>query len=302
MKNQRKPHRKDRYDGYYLSNQDAMHVIMPYLMPNRTDNEAVMNETVDMTAVLEYLEEKNSTNPKYKYTMMHVIMAALSKAIYLRPKMNYFIANYRMYERKEISFSFVAKNQMSDNAGETLLIFRLDRESDVSPIEQIHDYVCGEVFKVRKENKSSGTTDILNIFEKIPGWVLKLVIKTLTKMNDKGKLPKFIRPFDPYASTVFLSNLGSIKLTADYHHLANWGTNSIFVIIGELNQKPFYDEDGNVTVKPALNLGITVDERIADGYYFSNTIKLVRHFLANPHLLDRPVYESYEETTSRSER
>ena len=141
MSNERKPHRKDRYDGYYVQKLDAMHVIMPYVMPNRTDNEAVMKETVDMTPVLEYLEEKNSKNPKFKYTIMHVVMAAIAKAIYLRPKMNYFISDYKMYERKDISFSFTAKNQMSDNAGETLLIFRLDRESDVSPVEQIHDYV-----------------------------------------------------------------------------------------------------------------------------------------------------------------
>ena len=294
MDNQRKPHRKDRYDGYYLQKLDAMHIIMPYVMPNRTDNEAVMKETVDMTAVLKYLEEKNADNPKYKYTFMHVIMAALAKAIYLRPKMNYFVADCKMYERKDISFSFVAKNQMDDDADETLLIFKLDKESEISPIEQIHDYVCQEVYKVRTENKTSGTTDILNIFEKIPGWLLKLVVGVLSRMNDKGKLPKFIRPFDPYASTVFLSNLGSIKLSADYHHLANWGTNSIFVIIGELCNKAFFGDDGSITVKKAIDLGITVDERIADGYYYSKTIKLVRYFLSNPHLLDEPVYKPFE--------
>ena len=30
-----------------------------------------------------------------------------------------------------------------------------------------------------------------------------------------------------------------------------------------------YDDEGNVTVKKGLDLGITIDERIADGYYFS---------------------------------
>lgn len=294
MDNQRKKHRKDRYDGYYLTNQDPMHVVMPYIMPNRTDNEAVMKETVDMTAVLEFLENKNSGDVEFRYTFMHVIMAALAKAIYLRPKMNYFIANKRMYERKDISFSFVAKNQMSDNAGETLLIFRLDRDSLVSPLEQIHSFVCSEVHKVRKENKSSGTGDLLDIFEKIPGWVLNMVIKLLTNMNDKGKLPKFIRPYDPYASTVFLSNLGSIKLTADYHHLANWGTNSIFVIIGELRNDVVCDDEGNMSVRKVIDLGITVDERIADGYYFSKTVKLIRHFMANPFLLDEPLDKEFD--------
>ena len=33
-----------------------------------------------------FLEEKNSGDVDFKYTFMHVIMAALAKAIYLRPK------------------------------------------------------------------------------------------------------------------------------------------------------------------------------------------------------------------------
>ena len=36
-------------------------------------------------------------------------------------------------------------------------------------------------------------------------------------------------------------------------------------------------------------LGITVDERIADGVYFAKTIKIVKKLLANPELLELPV-------------
>ena len=290
----RKKHRRDRYDGYYLDKLDAMHIMMPYLMPHRTDNEAVLNETVDMTSVIKYIDEKNAQNPKHKYTVFHVIMAALSKTIYLRPKMNYFIAGGKMYERKEISFSFVAKNKMSDNAEESLLIFRLNADSDKPPIEQVHDFVCGEVYKIRKQSKTDGTTDQLNILTKMPGFLLSAVMKILTHMNDRGHLPKFLRSVDPYASTVFVSNLGSIKLSANYHHLANWGTNSIFLVIGELKKTPYFSDDGSYELRTSLDLGFTIDERIADGMYFSNTIKLFRKIIENPQLLDDATADAIE--------
>lgn len=51
---------------------------------------------------------------------------------------------------------------------------------------------------------------------------------------------------------------------------------------------PFYDEKGNVTMKETIDLGLTIDERIADGFYYSRTIKLLKHLLHNPELLELP--------------
>ena len=46
---------------------------------------------------------------------------------------------------------------------------------------------------------------------------------------------------------------GSIKLKCGYHHLTNWGTCSVFCIIGEKKLSPFYDADGNVTMRETLD-------------------------------------------------
>ena len=94
---------------------------------------------------------------------------------------------------------------------------------------------------------------------------------------------------DPYYSTCFATNLGSIKMHAQYHHLADWGTNSLFVIVGEKKPTPFFNEDGSFEVREALDLGITVDERIADGVYFAKSIKILQHLLNNPELLEQPI-------------
>ena len=119
----------------------------------------------------------------------------------------------------------------------------------------------------------------------------KLIVAILRALDEHGHMPKDLANEDPYNSTVFISNLGSIKLNAGYHHLTNWGTNSVFVVVGEKHMQPFYNEDGSVMVKPALNLGLTLDERIADGYYYSKTVRLLKKFLAEPELLDIPSKE-----------
>lgn len=292
--NERKQNRKDRYDGYYVSDISSMHRLMPYLMPNRTDNECLIDYQLDMSQVVKYVNQKNEEDPQYKYTVFHVIMAAISKLIYLKPRLNYFSSGYRLYERKDLSFSFVAKNKMEENADESLLIFKYNRDSDESPIEQVHNFVCKNVYKIRNENMIDDTTDVLDILSKLPRFILRIIFGILHRMSFYGKLPKMLRPIDPYSSSVFITNLGSIKMSADYHHLANWSTNSLFVIIGEMKKQPYFNDDGSYVMKDALNLGVTVDERIADGFYFAKCIKLLQKILLNPEVLEQPISSSLD--------
>ena len=44
-------------------------------------------------------------------------------------------------------------------------------------------------------------------------------------------------------------------------------------------------------MKDSLKISITLDELIADGYYYSKTIKLLKYLLAHPDLLDLPANE-----------
>ena len=96
---------------------------------------------------------------------------------------------------------------------------------------------------------------------------------------------------DPYYASCFASNLGSIKMHAQYHHLAEWGTNSFFMIIGEKKPAPVFEPDGSYTMRDCLELEMTIDERIADGLYFANSLKLFRYLIQNPELLLRPIDE-----------
>ena len=284
-------HRGDRRDAVRVRDLDGMHLIIPGMLPNRTDNEAFIRETIDTTAIDAYVARKNAENPQYKYTMFQVILSALGRAIEMRPRMNRFIMGGKFYDRRNITFSMIAKKAFSDDGAEGIAILRYDPESEKSSLDEMHDKLCAFTYELRAHNKTDSTTDSINIITKMPSGMTYFFMRLLAWLDGKGRMPWGLAKDDPYNSTVFLSNLGSIKLNAGYHHLANWGSNSVFVVIGERKMTPFYDSEGNVTVRPAIELGLTIDERIADGYYYSRTVKLVKKLLANPELLDTPCKE-----------
>ena len=66
------------------------------------------------------------------------------------------------------------------------------------------------------------------------------------------------------------------------------------MVLGEKKLRPFFDDDGQMTMRDSIDLGLTVDERIADGYYFSKTIRLFLHLLENPELLELPLNEEVD--------
>lgn len=282
----RKKDRRDRRDAYYLRDADSMHVIMPYVMPTRCANEAVMSEDFDISEVDRYVKKKNAENPSFKYTWFHVICAAVAKTIILRPKLNYFISGYRMYERKDIEIAFTVKRKFEDNSEEALARFIFNKEGG-NLIEEVHSFVESFVTKVRKHNRTEGITNKFNFYQALPRPFFRFFVWILRHMEYHGIYPDSLKKDDPCYSTVYITNLGSIKMSADYHHVFEWGTNSFFIVMNEMKTIPFYKEDGTFEMKPTIRLCFTIDERIADGFYFAKSIKYLNHLLQHPELLEQ---------------
>ena len=281
----------DRWDGELLRNIDSMHFIMPFIFPNRCDNEAFVSERIDLTKLDEYLEKKNSDNPEYKYNLFQAIVTTILKTVTLRPKMNRFIKNNNFYQRNNISASFIVKKQFTDSSEEGLAFIHSKPEYT---IDDVHSEIYRQVTDCRKGENKDKTSEVMDLLVKIPRFISKAIVRLLCFLERHGKIPSSFVEADPYYSSVILTNLGSIKLHSGYHHLTNWGTTSVFVIVGERKVRPFFDENGNVTMRDSVDLGFTVDERIADGYYFSKTIKMFKDILENPELLDKPLSEEIQ--------
>lgn len=284
-----------RRDGELVKKLDPLHVITPLLYPARCDNEAYISERIDLTNINKYLEEKNGKlksqgDDAFKYTIFHVVVTAILKTIRQRPKLNWFIANKRIYRRYDMTAAFVVKKRFSDSAGEALAVVK-GEENDTT--DSIYSKIKEQVYSCRSETLD-GSSKSMDIVSRLPFFLVRFVAWACRKLDIHGKVPPAFIASDPFYCTVVLSNLGSIKLRSGYHHLTNWGTNSLFVILGEKAMRPQFKEDGTYEMRETIDLGITIDERIADGYYYSKSIRLLKTLLENPWLLDRPADEEIE--------
>ena len=280
----------DRKDGKLLRDLDSLHFITPIIYPNRCDNEAFISEQIDLTRTNEYLDKKNAENPEYRYNLFQVVVAALLKTVTLRPKMNRFIANSNVYQRNDVSAAFVVKKQFADNGAEALAFIHTNG-SDT--IDSIHNELFRQITECRSD-KTDASTESMDVFNRMPRALAKLLVKEVCVLDRYGLVPQSLIASDPYYASVVISNLGSIGLHSGYHHLTNWGTNSIFCALGEKKERYFKNSDGEQELRDSIDLGLTIDERIADGYYYSKTVRLLRKLIESPELLELPLSEEVE--------
>lgn len=277
----------DRPGARYIRDVSGLTTLIFHLMPKRTESEVYLADKIDATELVKFIEKKNAEHDSYKTTIFHCFVLAVARMLKERPKMNRYVQGRRMYERDSISLSFMAKRRFADDAEES---FMQVVPKDTDTIDEISHQIYGDVREVRKHEHSTGGMDAtVDKFAKIPRFLLMLVFRFVRTLDFFGKVPQSLREGDSNFSSVLLSNLGSIKGPAVYHHLNNYGTNSIMITVGTLHKEEIVMPDGTKQIRDVLDFGATLDERIGDGFYFVRSLNLVKYIFAHPELLDRPL-------------
>lgn len=269
--------KSERRDAIRVKDVDGFHSIIPYMMPKRTEAEVSLNETIDITELLSYMKERNAAEG-IQLKLFHAICTAVARTVYHRPKMNIFISGRRYWQRKNITLSFVVKRQFRDESEESLMFLTVKPDMTLDTISQM---ILGDVEKVR----SAGSNDLDKLMEtvgKLPRPILSLFFGILYRLEYHGIMPAGLTAGDPNYSTVLLSNLGSIGCGAPYHHLSNYGTNSVMITIGSMRKEKRIMQDGSEQVRDVVSIQVTLDERIADGFYFARSLRLTKYMLENP--------------------
>lgn len=289
MSETRKRRWGDRRDARWVKEVTGLQTVMANLMPNRADCEVYLHDTFDATELVKFLDKKNAEHPEYKTTVFHAFLLCLARMVKERPLMNRYISGRRTYERYDITLSFVAKRKFADGAEESLLTVKA---KDEDTLDSVSRHIVGDVRETRRSEHSNGGIDsAVDGFAKLPRLLLIIVFRIIRWLDFWGLMPKALTEGDTNYSTVLVSNLGSIKCPAVYHHLNNYGTNSIMVTLGTLHKEEMLMPDGTRQVRDVVDIGATLDERIADGFYFARSLKLIKYVFEHPELLDRPLSE-----------
>lgn len=280
----------DRKDAKRVRNITGMMQISMDLKPQRSVSDVYINQKMDLTKLSKYIEKKKKEGNDI--TFFHAFVTAIGKTIYNRPKLNYFVANRHIYEHNDVVISFVAKVSFEDHAEEMMILIKVDPEDTIETIsKKIRDKI--ESIRNKKEEKT-GANSAIDILAKLPN-IIRVPLVGVLKWTDKvGILPSSLVEDNLYYSSIILSNLGSIKCGAIHHNITDFGACSTLATMGEIKDEEVLMPNGKKEIRKLCEFGINLDERIADGYYFAKSVKVLQYIFDNPELMEMRADEKIE--------
>lgn len=284
-----------RKDAKRIKDIDGLSQILLDLKPNRCDSDVFIEQNMDVTELVKYIEKvKKKGNSDVTY--FHAFVTAIAKTIYNRPKLNRFIANRHVYEHNDIVISFVAKVSFNDKSEEIMVMVPILEDDNIYTIgKKIKDKV--DSYR-NKSAKREGANDAIQILGKMPN-IIRVPLVGIFKWCDKnGMLPGSLVKDNLYYSSMIVSNLGSIKCGAIYHNISDFGTCSSLTTMGEIKDEEVII-NGKKEIRKMCEFGINFDERVADGYYFAKSVKMLEYILDNPKMLEEKVSKKIDDKELR---
>ena len=263
--------------------------MIPYIMSRRSDAQIFVKQDIFTDKIDEYLHEKRKQNLKISY--MHLFIAIYVRVIAERPQLNRFVMNSQIYARNGIFVSMAVKPILRDEGEETTVKFAFTGQENIFETIRI---INKKISEISTADSQIEMDRIISVIMSMPGITKRIATGILKSMDRHNFMPRKIIDFSPFHTTIFFSYLKSIKMDYVYHHLYDFGTTGIFVALGKVKKMPLVENDA-VVVRNCIEIGYTFDERICDGLYFVNSLKLVEKYLEDPYLLETGLTETSED-------
>ncbi len=268
-----------RPDATLVRDLNAMRRFMPYVSPRRNDSLFFLNQEIQVDAAIEFLGKMNQERPKRRpITLFHAFLRSCAQSVMLRPGVNRFVKGGNLWQRDGVWLSFAAKRQLKD--GSPMISIKRRFPSDSESFEEMVDAIYDQLEHGRS-GKETRSDKEMNLALRLPGPAIRVVMAFLRLADRYGMLPRKMIDADPLCCSIFTANLGSINYPAGFHHLWEWGTTSIFGVMGRVETTP----DG----RRKMTVAWTYDERIEDGLYSQRTLKMIRDRIEDPEQLLIPV-------------
>lgn len=272
-----------RPDGKRVKNLKPFFEIVPYIMNKRVDAQNYITQEVDIAPIREYINSKRGQGLGLSH--LSVVIAAYVRLLKEFNQLNYFVVNKKIYERNHICISFVT---LKDNGGDeeieqTVIKLEFDKEDDIFVVTKKINDAIEENRKVETKNNMD---KFISKLMHIPGLATGAV-GFLKFLDRYGLLPRFIVNLSPFHTSMFITNMASIRSNHIYHHLYEFGTTSVFLALGQNKKNLELQKDGTVAEKIVMPIGVVTDERIASGHYYTSAFRRFEKYLLNPELLEK---------------
>ena len=268
-----------RCDGDLIRDEAPSRVILPYLMWGRNESIILHESICDITRTRGWLRAFNGAGPEQAATLFHLFLWSCGRTAHLRPKMNRFVAGGRLYQRRGVWLSFAAKRALRLDA--PLVPVKLD-------FPDVNESFAGFVGRLtRYIEDARGSEDRLvdrelALCTRFPHFVRRILAGVYRATDRMNVLPRRFVESDPLFASVFVANLGSLGLDRTWHHLYEYGTCSLFAVLGKQREDLIANGGGEPATRDVLTIRWSFDERITDAYYCASSLDMVRRIVENP--------------------
>ena len=274
----------DRKDGRRIRSLDPYNALTPFIMKTRTGSSNYLSETVEITEIDRFLREKRVGGCP-GIGMLHLFIAAYIRTVSQYPGINRFISGQRIFARNNIEFVMTVKKALSINSGETSIKVAFNPGDTINDVYKKLEI---DIQKVKADVETSSTDKAAGAFMKLPRIILMATIRIVEIMDYFGLLPRSLVAASPFHGSIVITDMGSIGLPAIHHHLYNFGNVPVFIAFGTKYKRWEMNGKGAVEEKKYVDLKLVLDERVCDGFYFSQAYKTLKSLLKNPHALEVP--------------
>lgn len=284
-----------RKDGRVLHDLEPMQQILPYILKTRTDSMNMYEDVFACEPMDAYIKEKAAEGIKITY--MHILIAGVVRLMALRPQLNRFVMNGRIYARPKIWVSFVVHPSLrrdidGEGVGTTIKLCFQGTEGLLEICEIINRAIERETVGRTGENDTDKL--IRTLIRKIPGPLIKLVINTLLWMDKYNLMPGRIVELSPFHTSFFITNLKSLGINHVFHHTYEFGTTGLFFGIGKEKTVPVF-RGAEVVPEKQMGFGLVSDERFCDGLYLAMSLRKLRKLMKNPAIMEKPLEAKVED-------
>jgi hypothetical protein len=267
----------DRPDGTRIPNLAPIRKVMAHVIPSSNGGAIYHEMILDLTKTLPWLKEMAQTQGR-EVTLFHLVLHAAATTLHRRPELHRFVAGSRLWQRRRCELSFAVKKRLSDDAKMTAVKVGFEPTDTLMDVVQRADGGIG-IGRGEKETTSEKETALAT---RLPFFMLGWLIGFQKFLDRWNLLPASLIDPDPLYASAFLANLGSVGLDAPWHHLYDYGTVPIFLVVGKIHKRAFVTEDNQLEVRDAVVIRATFDERIADGLYCAKSLEITRGIIEDP--------------------
>jgi hypothetical protein len=199
--------------------------------------------------------------------------------MHANPKMNQFVVGKRLYRRNHVAITFSMKRQrMNKEAKLAAVKMRFDDADELfqSICRRINDKIGHE-----RSGEKTYTDKELDLLTALPRPLLGAAISAVRWADENNLLPAAFIDGDAFYTSMVIANLGSLGMGAAFHHLYEYGTCPLFMMVGKIEERPIV-EDGKVVPQRCLHIRWSYDERIDDGLTSKYGMQAVKDHFENP--------------------